>query len=375
MAKTWVEISKSSLLHNIRAVKRHVAPAMVMAVVKANAYGHGMGCVAKTVSRDADWFGVDDVDEALELRRLGLKHPILALGYTRLNRLRDCAKRRISFVAYNMETLTSLKRLGGKPGSYRIHIPIETGTTRQGLAGDDLEAFVAHAITIPSVMIEGVHTHFANIEDTTDPSYAKRQLKQYQQALARLKRMGVVPEVRHTAASAASIIYPETRFDAVRLGIALYGHWPSKETLVSASYRSSVLDLKPSLAWKTIVAQVKDVKQGTPVSYGLTERVPRDAKIAVIPVGYWDGYDRGLSSVGQVLIRGRRCKVMGRVCMNMMMADVSDVPGVKPEDEVVLIGSQGRETVTAEDIAATCGTIQYEFLARINPMIERILVV
>jgi alanine racemase len=372
--KIWVEISKSALLHNIRSIKAHVKPVSLMAVVKANAYGHNAALVAKAVAKDADWFGVDDIDEAIALRTAGIKQPILILGYTPLKRLADCAKHRVSFVAYNMETLKTLKGLKAKPGSFKIHIPIETGTTRQGLAGDELEAFVRAAQKIPSVKIEGAHTHFANIEDTTDPSYAMGQLKKYEQALAQLKKLGATNLIRHTAASAPTILYPQTHFDVVRLGMSLYGHWPSKETRVSAAYRSKGLSLKPVLTWKTLLAQVKEVKKNTPVSYGLTERVARDSKIAVLPVGYWDGYDRGLSSVGHVLIRGHRCKVVGRVCMNMFMVDVTDVSGVKPEDEVVLIGKQGKEEISAEEIAGQAGTIQYEFLTRINPRIARTLV-
>lgn len=372
--KTWVEISRTAILHNLRSLKTQVAPTPVMAVVKANAYGHNAALIAKLVASDVHWFGVDDVDEAIGLRKAGIKKPILILGYIRRDRLAECAKHRLSFVAYNLETLAALKRIKTKPGAFKIHIAIETGTTRQGLFGADLETFVRAATKIPSVSIEGAYTHFANIEDTTDPSYAMGQLKKYEQALVALKRLGIVPSVRHTAASAAAILYPQTRFDLVRLGIALYGYWPSKETKVSAAYRSKELELTPALTWKTIVAQVKDVARGTPVSYGLTERVARDSRIAVLPIGYWDGFDRGLSSVGHVLIRGHRCKVLGRVCMNMTMVDVTDVPGVKPEDEVTLLGRQGSETVPVDEIAGPLGSISYEIVTRINPLIERRIV-
>lgn len=374
LKKTWIEISKKALLQNIEVIRAHVAPAGIMAVVKADAYGHGIEGVAKTVAAQADWFGVDDVDEAVTMRKAGIKKPILLLGYTPLDRLNDCAKHNISFVAYNRETLHALKGLKAKHGAFQIHIPVETGTMRQGLSGDALTAFVKLAKQIPSVMIQGVHTHFANIEDTTDPSFAMEQLKKYEKAVVQLKKLGITSCMCHTAASAGAILYPQTRFDVVRLGISLYGHWPSKETKVSATHRSSELSLTPALTWKTIVAQVKRAPRGTGISYGLTERVSRDSTIAVLPVGYWDGFPRSLSSVGHVLIRGRRCKVLGRVCMNMMMVDVTDVPRVRVEDEVVIIGRQGKETITAEELAAQAGTIQYEFLTRINSGIERRMV-
>jgi alanine racemase len=271
--------------------------------------------------------------------------------------------------------LKTLKKLKAKKGAFKIHIKIETGTMRQGLTvGDNLDAFVRLTQTIPSVRIEGVYTHFANIEDTTDPSFAMNQLKLYEKAIAQLKRSGIVPDIRHSAASAGAILYPQTQFDLIRFGMSLYGHWSSKETKVSAAYRSKSLSFTPAMTWKTVIAQVKDAKKNSAVSYGLTERVSRDSKIAVLPVGYWDGFPRSLSSVGHVLVRGHRCKVTGRVCMNMMMVDVTDVPGAKLEDEVVLIGSQGSETISAEELAGWAGTIQYEFLTRINPLIERKLV-
>jgi alanine racemase len=372
MKRTWVEVSKSALLHNIKSIKTHVNPTPVMAVVKANAYGHDPLIVAKTVASEAAWFGVDDLDEAIQLRKAGIKKPILVLGYIRMNRLADCAKFSVSFVAYNLETLKTLKKLKAKKGAFKIHVKLETGTTRQGITvGENLEVFIRLAQTIPSVHVEGALTHFANIEDTTDPSFAMGQIKTYEKGLAQIKRLGVTIDVRHTAASAGAILYPQTQYDLIRFGMSLYGHWSSKETKVSAAYRSKSLTFKPALTWKTIVAQVKDVKKNTPVSYGLTERVSRDSKIAVLPVGYWDGFPRSLSSVGHVLVRGRRCKVVGRVCMNMMMVDVTDVSGVKVEEEVVLIGTQGSETISAEELAGWAGTIQYEFLTRINPLIER----
>jgi alanine racemase len=180
------------------------------------------------------------------------------------------------------------------------------------------------------------------------------------------------PKYKHTASTAASILYSDTHFDMVRTGIGLYGLWPSEDTRRRSQHR---LTLKPVLSWKTIVAQVKDVRKGTPVSYGLTERVRRDSKVAVLPIGYADGFDRVANSKrGHVLVGGRRCKVLGRVCMNMAMVDVTDVARVRPEDEVVLIGQQGRERIAAEELAALAGTINYEIVTRINWDIPRMMI-
>jgi alanine racemase len=256
-----------------------------------------------------------------------------------------------------------------------VHLKIETGTSRQGLAGQDLRRLVRELKRTPGVVIEGASTHYANIEDTTDSSFAKLQLERYRENLELLKSEGIDPPWKHTACSAAAILFPETYFNLARLGIAMYGLWPSKETLAVAKRAKRVLRLKPVLGWKTVIAQIKRLPKGTPISYGLTESTTRASKVAILPVGYWDGYDRrGMSNVGQVLVRGRRCKVMGRVCMNMCVVDVTDVPGVQVQDEVVLLGRQRRETITAEELASKMDTINYEVVTRINPAIERHLV-
>lgn len=383
-AKTWVEISQSALTHNARTFRRHVGKmTSVMAVVKSNAYGHGLVEVSRIADKEGTaWFGVDNVDEGIALRKAGIKKPILILGYTLNNRLRDCVENRLSFVVYNHETARALKRLNLKPVATHpskqtkaafVHLKIETGTTRQGLDGDDLVKLARELKRIPGVVIEGASTHFANIEDTTDHTYAEKQLARFQKNLALLSKEGINPTWIHAACSAATVLFPETYFNLVRLGISMYGLWSSKETLAVAKQRHQLLDVKPVLSWKTVVAQVKLVKKGTPVSYGLTERVSRDSKIAVIPVGYWDGYSRSLSGSGTVLIRGHRCKIVGRVCMNMCLADVTDVPGVKVEDEVVLLGKQKNEIVSAEDIASKIGSINYTVVTNINPMIPRIV--
>jgi alanine racemase len=225
------------------------------------------------------------------------------------------------------------------------------------------------------VALEGVSTHFADIEDTTDQSYARKQLSRFRDGLEMLEGAGLPPSLRLTAASAGTILHPEARFDLVRAGIALYGLWPSAETEAAAIDADLKIDLQPVLAWKAVIAQVKELPTGTPVSYGLTERLKRPSRIAVLPVGYFDGLDRGLSSIGKVLVRGRRAKVLGRVCMNMCVVDVTDIPGACAGDEAVIIGRQGREIVSAEGLADAVGTINYEIVARLNPLLPRRLVV
>ncbi len=373
--KTWVEINKNNLLHNLEQFKNLIGDNVkIMGVVKSNAYGHGLTEVANIISDEVDWLGVDSLIEALKLREIGIKKPILVLGYTELADLKEAVKNNISLTVYNKETIEKLGKIPiHNPNlNPKIHIKIETGTSRQGVLEKDLVEFVKFIKQFPSIEVQGLSTHYANIEDTTDSSFAMSQLEAFSRATEILKNEGVEVPLRHTACSAATILFPETRFEMVRLGISMYGLWSSKETKAVAKNKNLELDLKPILTWKTIVAQIKNIPADTSVGYGLTERVSRDSKIAILPIGYYDGYDRKLSSVGTVLIREKRCKVLGRVCMNMIIVDATDVEKIETEDEVVLLGRQGREEVSAEDLAGKIGTINYEVVTRINLLIPRI---
>jgi alanine racemase len=366
--KTWVEIDAAALRHNFRSLSRLAKPAKTMAVIKADAYGHGLLACANILKRDAAWFGVDNIDEGLALREQGIKQPILLIGYTPEDRLAEAVKHELSITIFHLKTLRTLLALKGKKP--RVHVPIETGLTREGMGDAELEKALGFlALHRDRIELEGVHMHFANIEDTKSRAYADRQLNEYKKAIGKLEAYKLYPKVKHTASTAASILYSDTKFDLVRTGIGLYGLWPSEDTRGRVAHR---LSLKPVLTWKTLVAQVKSVKRGTPVSYGLTERVSRDSTVAVLPIGYADGFDRvGNSKRGHVLINGKRCKVLGRVCMNMTMVDVTDAGPVKPDQEVVLVGKQGKERISAEELATLGKTINYEIVTRINWDIPR----
>ena len=340
-----------------------------MAVVKSSAYGHGLVESSRILSKTGiHWFGVDHIDEALTLRRQNIRKPILVLGYTPNHRLVDAVRNNISLVVYNAETI---KALGKGRGVAKIHLPIETGLTRDGIRLEDLPAMLKLIAKHPNIRIEGAFMHFANIEDTKSRAYADHQIGEFQKALAIFKEHKIDPKYKHTASSAASILYSDTHFNLLRVGVGMYGLWPSDD----ARRRSRRLSLRPALTWKTIVAQVKQVKKGTPISYGLTERMTRSGSIAVLPIGYADGFDRvGMSRRGHVLICGKRCKVMGRVCMNMTMVDVTGLKSVAPESEVTLIGTQGRSSITVEEMADLAETINYEIVARLNSEIPRVVV-
>lgn len=380
--KTWVEISQSALRHNVQVLAREAHPSKLIGVVKSNAYGHGLVGVAKTIQSSVAWFGVDSVEEGSALRAAGIKKPILVIGYVPTDQLVTCVQKTLSIVVYNTGSLKMVhKKMGKGRGTLSVHLAIETGTTREGFTLQELPDVLSLIRRMDAVRVDGAYTHFAirlqgaymhfaNVEDPARPSYAEQQLKAFEQALAYIKKQGMDPGLRHTASSAAVFSRPEARFDLVRPGIALYGLWPSAD--VKAAKKD--VTLRPVLTWKTLVAQVKDVPKGTPVGYDCTERVKRRSTVAVLPIGYWDGFDRKASSKGHVLIRGTRCKVLGRVCMNMIMVDATEVKGVQPNDEVVIIGRQKREEISADDFAQTISTIPYEAVTRINPQIPRILV-
>ena len=375
---SWLEIDRAALKSNISAFRRLVGEdRKVLLPVKANAYGHGMELVAgAAIEAGVDWLGVHSLEEASALRRAGFTCPILVLGHVPLSRLPEAVAQDLRLVVCNEETVRGLgKATAAGAGKARIHVKLETGTNRQGVEGEELEGLVREALVSPGVDVEGACTHFANIEDTTDHGYAMGQVRRFEEGLERLAELGAAPTVRHTACSAAAMLFPETHFDMIRVGISVYGLWPSRETFVSMLQTDRPeVGLVPVLSWKTTISQVKTVREGSYIGYGCTYRTTRTSRIAILPIGYSDGYDRGLSNVAHVLIRGVRAPIRGRVCMNLTMVDVTDIPDARLEDEVVLLGCQGEERITAEDLAGWSGTINYEVVARINPLLERVAV-
>lgn len=384
--KTWVEIDQRNIIYNIKQFKKLIGQKVkLMSVVKSNAYGHGLIEVAHIAEKNGvHWLGTDSIDEALKIRQAGIKLPVLVLGYTLHSRLKEALIHNISLVIYNIETLRAMSEIKSK-NKFIIHIKLETGTSRQGVLPNHVSKLIEVIKNTSNIIIEGVTTHYANIEDTTDHTYAQKQLDVFNKIVTKIEGLGIDINLKHTACSAATILYPETHFDMVRIGISQYGLWPSKETHVLAKLNESgsqlsiknklaAFNLKPVLTWKAKIAQIKEIKSGTMVSYGLTEKVTKNSKIAIIPIGYWDGYDRKLSSIGNILIKGQRCKVLGRVCMNMMVVDVSNINNIKVEDEAVILGKQNKEEITVEEIAQKTGTINYEVITRINPLIPRIVI-
>jgi len=374
---TWIEISKSSLENNIQQLRKIIGIKTILCpCVKANAYGHGLIETSKIfLNAGAYWLSVNSVYEAQALRDAGIKTPLYILGYVPLDNINLAIELDCRLVVYNHEALKAVSSASANTGKTgKIHLKVETGTNRQGILYNNLKEFAQIARTFNNIEIEGLSTHFANIEDTTDHSYAELQLKRFADAASSLKKAGIDIPILHCANSAATILFEKTRFNMVRPGIACYGMWPSSETYDAYIHEiKNGFKLTPALTWKTKIAQVKSIPAGDPVGYGCTYKTEKDTKLAIIPVGYYDGYDRSITN-GHVLINDQIAPVRGRVCMNIIMADITDIPEVKTESEVVLLGSSKSTAVTAEDFAAWAGTINYEATTRINERIPRIIV-
>jgi len=423
---SWVEIKKDALAHNIKEFKRitrHAdgqagsqvggqvggrsegsASAKVAPCVKSNAYGHGLVETSKTfVEAGADWLTVNALYEAEELRSAGITVPIYVMGYTLKSDLKRAWELNVRLVVYTRETIDALAEIADEFSEpINLHIKVETGNNRQGVREEDLLNFAKYILEKGNgkLRIEGLATHFANIEDTTDHSYAFMQLERFKAAGEMLKQNGINVPVTHCANSAATILFPETHLDMCRIGISSYGMWPSKETFVAyQGGRSDGFELRPAFTWKSVVAQVKKVPKNEFIGYGCSCRTARDTFVAIVPVGYYDGYDRKLSNNAHVLIHGQRAKLLGRVCMNIIMVDVTDIAFVQAEDEVVLIGEQSykssgsegssgseisssselsseisSDSISPEEFASWIGSINYEVTTRVNDRIPRIFV-
>ena len=373
----WIEIEESAPnwnLGQLRSCSDNSGDLLFCAVVKSNAYGHGVESITSLLP-SADWFAVNSLDEGLELRLAGIKKPILLLGHVLLERLPEAIDADLRLTVYNIETLEKLENILNQRVSCRIHIKIETGTGRQGILPQSVPEFIRRASGIEGLEIEGLSTHFANIEDTLNHEYAEKQLQLFNEVVETIRESGVSPAVVHTACTAATILFPETHFNMLRTGIGLYGLWPSRETFLSAQSNGiPVPDLRPVLSWKTRIVQIKELPAGSYIGYGCTYKTSRSTRLGVLPVGYADGYDRRCGNSAHVLVKGERAPILGRVCMNLMMIDLTDIPEAALEDTVVLLGIDQNEIISAEMLAEWAGTINYEVVTRISPFLPRIIV-
>jgi alanine racemase len=363
---TRVEIDLDAIRHNVGALRALVAPAEVLAVVKADAYGHGAVPVARAaIDAGATTLGVALVEEGVELRDAGVDAPILMLSEPRPEAATEVVARRLTPVVYTEAGIDALAKAVADQGAdpLEVHLKVDTGMHRVGAHPADAVGLARRVIDHPELRLGGICTHFA-VADEPDDEYTREQLARFAAVRDDLARIDVDPHPVHAANSAGAIGFPDARFDLVRVGIAIYGITPAPGV-------GADLGLRPALALRSAVTQTKRLPAGTRVSYGLRYELTRDATIATVPIGYADGVPRNLGATGaEVVVRGTRCPIAGTVTMDQLMVDVGDLP-VEVGDEVTLLGRDGDASVTAEEWAQRLGTIGYEIVCGIGPRVPR----
>jgi len=368
--RAWAEINLDHIAHNVREIRNLVGKRTeIMAVVKADAYGHGvLETVSTMIENGVSRLAVSMIDEAIQLRKIGIEVPILVLSHTSPKRADELIKYHITQTVYSHEIAEALSNEAVKQGTdVHVHIKIDTGMTRVGFApGYSAVKEVVEIQKLPRIVVEGIFTHFASA-DEADKSYTIHQAELFESIINELNRIGILIPIRHVSNSAAIMQYPELTMDLVRAGIILYGIYPSHEV------DKSVIGLQPAMTLKANISMVKWVEKNTPVSYGRKFVTGRKTRIATIPIGYADGYSRLLSGKSRVLINGQYAPVVGSICMDQCMADVTDIAGdIGVGDEVVLIGRQGGNEITVDEIAGLIGTIPYEIVCIIGKRIPRV---
>ncbi|HEY62338.1 MAG TPA: alanine racemase [Anaerolineae bacterium] len=365
MYSSWAIVDLSAIENNIRYVLKRTK-VKVMAIVKANAYGHGAVPVAQAaLNAGASWCGVARVSEALELRQAGLTCPILLLGFTPTDRYEEMIANNVSLTVWKPEQVQLLSAAAEQVGSpAKIHLKVDTGMSRLGIQSKDALAFAKTIADYPHINFEGVFTHFARA-DESNPTPTNSQENLFLDLLASFDRLNIRPPLVHAFNSAASLTRMSEHFNMVRFGIAMYGLHPSSDCQLPAAFR-------PALTWKTVLSHVKTLPPGRGVSYGHIYITKKDERIGTVPVGYADGFRRLQGN--EVLVRGKRVPVIGRVCMDQIMVQLDNVPEAKAGDEVVLIGKQGEDEITAEQVAATWGTINYEVTCAIGVRVPRLYI-
>jgi len=364
--RTWVELDRSAIKKNYDLFRRIIKkPTKFMAVVKSNAYGHGLIEYAKEMARlGVDWIGVDSFEEGLEIRRVGIKKPIMVFGYVAPEYFKEAVKNNISVTISSMD---SLKALAKQKAKLKIHIKPDTGLHRQGFLMEEMNKVLKILKKNPQISVVGLYSHFAIGEDPKYKKHSAGQVKEFLIWCEAFEGAGYKP-LRHICATSSTMMYPEFHFDMVRVGIGIYGLWPSKETkqAVGRKYK-----LWPVLSWKAVISEVKTLPKGEKLGYDLTETLKRKSKVAVVPVGYWHGYPRLLSRRGALDVAGKQARVMGNISMDMLVIDVTEVKNVKSGDEVVIIGGKNNHWAEADIMAQDSDTINYEIVTRINPIIKR----
>jgi alanine racemase len=358
---TWATIDLGAFDRNLAAVNAMLpAGSRLVVVLKANAYGHGAVQLARRCNAgNSAMIALALLEEALELRNAGITHPLLVLGPLSLEQVRLAISRDVTIGVVGPEELGNVYAVGHPIG---IHLKLDTGMGRMGVTEPELGGVIELLRANPQVRVEALYTHFANASDPDDP-FTAEQLARFERMAQRLAAAGIEPPLHHTANSAATFRHFERPGELVRVGIALHG----AEPLDHGGSR-----LEPLMRWRTAIARLKELPAGAPVGYGGTFRTQRASRIAILPVGYADGYDRLLSNNADVLVHGQRVPVIGRVSMDMVTIDVTDIPGIALGDEVVLLGRQGQSEIAVEELARKTGTISHEVLCRVGARVPRV---
>lgn len=363
-----IEIDASALLSNVQQIKKTLPKqTKVMCVVKANAYGHGLVEIISILKDEVsvDWFAVFDFQDALFIRKYSTK-PILVLVNTLPIFWEEARKKNISITISSFETLESLISYT-RNKKIQFHIKVDTGLGRQGFLMKDMSRVMA-LLDSRRLVPQGLYSHFSGVEETQFDQYSMEQYKKLLDWKHAFADIHMHPHV-HMSATAGVLRYTDFACDIARIGIGMYGLWPSDDT--RESQKKDVL--KPVLSWKTYISEIKNVEKGSAIAYDLTYRVGRASRIAILPVGYFDGLPRSLSNKGYVLVNGQKAPILGRIMMNMCVVDVTDIPKARSGDEVVLIGKQKKEILSAETLAHMASTINYELVTRLYPFINRVI--
>jgi alanine racemase len=363
---TWAEIDLQRLLQNLQAIREHVSPAKVMIVVKANAYGHGLGEVTKFLSSFADYIGVAVLEEGIYLRELGITAPILVLGGIWGDQVPKYLQNGLTLTASSVERLEQIDAIAGQMRlKAKVHLKIDTGMERIGVHYYNAHSLQEAALKCAHVEVEGIYSHFANA-DAPDLKHARLQLERFDSVLRFYEKNSLPMPIRHIANSAAILNLPESNYDMVRPGIMLYGVYPTGDIVRNVK-------VYPALSWKSRVVYFKVVKPGHPVSYGSTWQSDHPVRVVTIPVGYGDGYFRNLSNRTNVIIRGKKYPQIGKICMDQMMVNI-ELDSAFNGDEVILVGESDGQMISVQDLADGAGTIPYEILTNINTRVPRVYI-
>lgn len=364
---TWAEIDLEAITYNVKAIKAHLGPRVgFMAVVKANAYGHGAVPVAQTaLAAGADWLAVNRVEEGIALRQAGFQARILVMGYCLPTQAAAVVEHNLTPVVTTLATATALADLA-KPLNrpFPVHLKIDTGMGRFGLLPEEVVGFTRALQELPPLQLEGIFSHFATA-DEADTTFSQRQLQGYREVIAAVEAAGIHPPLKHLANSAAGLALPDAHYHLVRLGIAMYGLPPSNEINWPITFR-------PAMTLKTRLARLRVLPAGASVGYGRTFIALAPTPIALVPVGYGDGYPRLCSNRGAMLVRGQRAPIVGRVSMDQTSVDVSGIDNVTQDDEVVVFGRQGEAEITAAEVAMWAETINYEIVTGLAARVPRV---